>query len=125
MAPNSEEAYASAAKAKGFPVNTITLEDGTKAHWIGTPTAKKVILYFHGVCERERPYSCIERVATCGSSNGILTFSTIGGGYVMYANKACYTAIYAHIVAKPSSDTSVLLLSYGKSIMGRFTASLT
>ena len=47
--PNSEEAYASAAKAKGFPVQTTALGNGTKAHSIGEPTVKKVLLYLHGM----------------------------------------------------------------------------
>lgn len=49
MIPNSGEAYASAAKAKGFPVQTIALGDGTKAHSIGEPMMKKVLLYLHGM----------------------------------------------------------------------------
>ena len=49
MTPSSEEAYASAAKAKGFPVQTIALGDGTKAHSIGEPTVKKILLYLHGM----------------------------------------------------------------------------
>ena len=35
-----------------------------------------------------------------------------GGGYLMYANIANYTALYTNVMAKPGSDMSVLLLSY-------------
>jgi hypothetical protein len=48
-APDSEGAYASAAKTKGFSPETVTLDDGTKAHWIGKPTAETVLLYLHGM----------------------------------------------------------------------------
>jgi hypothetical protein len=38
---------------------------------------------------------------------------SLGGGYVMFANVAHYTALYDHVAAKTGSETSALLLSYG------------
>lgn len=48
IAPTVEEAYLALAKQKGFTPSSITCADGTKAFWIGSPKAKKVILWFHG-----------------------------------------------------------------------------
>ncbi|KAI9867757.1 MAG: hypothetical protein M1830_005755, partial [Pleopsidium flavum] len=45
--PSTTETYEAFAKQKGFPPESITLEDGTKAHWLGKKTADKVIINFH------------------------------------------------------------------------------
>ncbi|KAM0805583.1 Alpha/Beta hydrolase protein [Usnea florida] len=41
-------AYPAFAKKRGFTPKDVTLPDGTKAYWFGSPSAEKVILWFHG-----------------------------------------------------------------------------
>ncbi len=48
ITPTLDEAYFAYAKKQGFQPKDITLTDGTKAYWIGDPSAEKVILWFHG-----------------------------------------------------------------------------
>lgn len=40
--------YHSIAKKRGQTPNTVNLYDGAQGHWIGSPNAKQVLLYFHG-----------------------------------------------------------------------------
>lgn len=44
----TESAYKRVAKRHGTPVDSETLASGIKVHWIGSKTAEKVILFFHG-----------------------------------------------------------------------------
>ncbi|KAL2038135.1 hypothetical protein N7G274_009082 [Stereocaulon virgatum] len=46
--PSLDEAYPAYAKKEGFKPQNITLTDGTKAYWIGNPSADKVLLWFNG-----------------------------------------------------------------------------
>lgn len=48
MNPSTESGYLDLAKSKGFQPETTILDSGLKLHWIGSKTAKKVFLYFHG-----------------------------------------------------------------------------
>lgn len=48
MTPLLDEAYPAFAKKEGFTPENIELADGTKAYWLGSKDAEKVILYFHG-----------------------------------------------------------------------------
>lgn len=41
-------AYPAFAKERGFIPKDVTLPDGTKAYWLGDPSAEKVIIWFHG-----------------------------------------------------------------------------
>ncbi|TVY86225.1 ATP-dependent RNA helicase, partial [Lachnellula willkommii] len=44
----TDDNYIIACKKRGVQPNSITLEDGTRANWIGDPTAEKVLINFHG-----------------------------------------------------------------------------
>jgi acetyl esterase/lipase len=46
--PLTTPAYLDFAKANNFTPDTLTLDDGTQAHWFGSRHAKKTILYYHG-----------------------------------------------------------------------------
>lgn len=48
IAKPTDEAYLISAKQNGFETNTLYLEDGTAAHWIGDSNAEKLIVNFHG-----------------------------------------------------------------------------
>ncbi|KAF6232796.1 hypothetical protein HO173_009010 [Letharia columbiana] len=48
LLPDLDVAYPAFAKERGFPPKDVTLPDGTKAYWLGSPSAEKVILWFHG-----------------------------------------------------------------------------
>lgn len=44
----TERRYLALAKAKGFEPETLVLEGGLKAHWVGSSKAERVLLYYHG-----------------------------------------------------------------------------
>ena len=44
-----DEMYPAYAKKQGFKPESITLSDGTKAHWVGNKDAEKVVIWFHGL----------------------------------------------------------------------------
>lgn len=44
----TETSYLNFAKEKKFQPDTDVLESGTKVHWLGSKSAEKTILYFHG-----------------------------------------------------------------------------
>ncbi|TVY17975.1 Steryl acetyl hydrolase 1 [Lachnellula arida] len=44
----TDDNYITACKKRGVQPNSITLEDGTRANWIGDPTAEKLLINFHG-----------------------------------------------------------------------------
>jgi hypothetical protein len=48
LAPPTDDAYLTWCKNKGVTPNSEVLEDGTRAHWIGSSKASKLILNFHG-----------------------------------------------------------------------------
>lgn len=48
LAAPTDDAYLVACKKRGFTPNSEILEDGTRAHWIGSSKAEKLILNFHG-----------------------------------------------------------------------------
>ena len=48
--------YLQYAKDNGFTPETIMLPSGVQAHWFGSSSAKKLIVYFHG---RIRPYAAL------------------------------------------------------------------
>ncbi len=48
LLPSTDEAYATACKARGIKPQSEILEDGTWAHWIGDPKAEKLVMNFHG-----------------------------------------------------------------------------
>jgi acetyl esterase/lipase len=47
-APSTDAAYESFCASKSLKPDSEILQDGTKAHWIGPRTAKKLIIHFHG-----------------------------------------------------------------------------
>jgi len=47
-APSTDAAYESFCAFKSIKPDSEILQDGTKAHWIGPRTAKKLIIHFHG-----------------------------------------------------------------------------
>lgn len=46
--PSTEANYLDFAKKRGFQPDTDVLSSGLKIHWLGTKTAEKILLYFHG-----------------------------------------------------------------------------
>lgn len=48
LPPNTEATYLEFAKKQGFQPDTDVLESGTKVHWLGSKTADKVLVFFHG-----------------------------------------------------------------------------
>jgi hypothetical protein len=44
----TDDAYGIACKKRGVQPQSEILEDGTKAHWLGSSKAEKLILNFHG-----------------------------------------------------------------------------
>lgn len=52
ISASTDEAYITFAEAQGFkPVSTNLPEDAT-AHWIGSPDARRILVFFHGKCRR-------------------------------------------------------------------------
>ena len=48
MLPTTDKAYPTWARGKSLEPDTAVLASGLKIHWIGKPSAQKVLLYFHG-----------------------------------------------------------------------------
>lgn len=48
ITPTVEESYTALAKQKGFAPESVTCADGTKAFWIGSTKAEKVVIWYHG-----------------------------------------------------------------------------
>ncbi|KAE8331415.1 alpha/beta-hydrolase [Aspergillus sergii] len=48
ITPSTEEVYCKFVASQGLEAQTITLSDGSRAHWLGNPSAEKVLLFFHG-----------------------------------------------------------------------------
>jgi hypothetical protein len=48
LAPPTDDAYLAACKKRKLTPNSEILEDGTRAHWIGSSMAEKLIVNFHG-----------------------------------------------------------------------------
>ncbi|ORY15269.1 alpha/beta hydrolase fold domain-containing protein [Clohesyomyces aquaticus] len=82
--PATTPTYDAWAKAQGFAPETTTLPSGTLAHWIGNPSAKKLIVYYHG------------------------------GGYVIPANagQMQYLSDMKDALIAQGTDTAVVLLAY-------------
>ncbi|TVY39921.1 Steryl acetyl hydrolase [Lachnellula subtilissima] len=48
IAAPTDDNYITACKKRGVQPNSIILSDGTRANWIGDPSAEKLIINFHG-----------------------------------------------------------------------------
>jgi hypothetical protein len=48
--PPTDDSYVTACKKRNFTPNSVVLQDGTRAHWVGSSKAAKVIINFHGMC---------------------------------------------------------------------------
>ncbi|KAL4892005.1 alpha/beta-hydrolase [Aspergillus ambiguus] len=48
LSPSTDDGYRKFCTCIGLTPDTVTLEDGTRGHWIGDRSADKVVLYFHG-----------------------------------------------------------------------------
>ncbi|PLB43513.1 alpha/beta hydrolase fold protein [Aspergillus steynii IBT 23096] len=46
--PPTKSAYETFMKSKGIEPESVTLNDGATAHWIGNKNAKNVVVYYHG-----------------------------------------------------------------------------
>jgi hypothetical protein len=55
LAAPTDDAYLAACKKRGFTPNSEILEDGTRAHWIGSSKAEKLVLNFHGAASYPSP----------------------------------------------------------------------
>lgn len=49
MSPRTEANYLDFAKKERFQPDTLALDSGCKAHWLGNKGAEKVIVYYHGI----------------------------------------------------------------------------
>ncbi|KAI9812883.1 MAG: hypothetical protein M1827_004401 [Pycnora praestabilis] len=84
LSPTTEEQYLTLAKQKGFQPDTVRLQDGTKAHWVGNKGAEKVMVYCHG------------------------------GGYALPATPAHLQFLWEikTLLSDLGSDVAILILSY-------------
>jgi len=48
LLPPTDTVYALACADRKMTPKSLILSDGTRAHWIGNPSAKKLVLNFHG-----------------------------------------------------------------------------
>lgn len=46
--PPTDDVYNALARAKQFEPATTSLPMGAKAHWIGSDSAEKILIFFHG-----------------------------------------------------------------------------
>jgi hypothetical protein len=81
VAAPTDDAYLVACKIRGSTPNSVVLEDGITAHWIGSSKAKKLILNFHG--HYPPPEDGIS----------VLIWK-IGGGYVFPASPAMFEFMF-------------------------------
>lgn len=50
--PTTDEAYASFARAHSFEATVVDLpKSGGKVLWLGNPSAQKVVVCLHGMCQ--------------------------------------------------------------------------
>lgn len=52
--PPTTPTYLQYAKDNNFTPESITLPSGAQAHWFGSRSATKLLVYFHGTCSRVR-----------------------------------------------------------------------
>ncbi|MCJ1254633.1 hypothetical protein MMC24_002448 [Lignoscripta atroalba] len=94
---STDEVYLALGKKKGFPPETITLPDGiTKAHWIGSKNAERIVIWFHG------------------------------GGYCLPAGPGHYAYCHEiwNQLSRPGNEAAVLVLSYSLAPQARYPAQL-
>lgn len=48
LARGNDIIYNAYAKEKGFAPEVLTMEDGTKAHWVGNSKSKNILIWYHG-----------------------------------------------------------------------------
>lgn len=97
ITPTMGEAYASFVKKEGFPPQKIELEDGTKAYWLGSPDAEKIIIWCHGI---PPPFHQTEPKLTLS-----------GGGYNVPPD-AGHLSFASSLTSTTPPRTSVLMLEY-------------
>ncbi|KAL5048546.1 hypothetical protein BDW71DRAFT_195852 [Aspergillus fruticulosus] len=85
-----------ATASEGLNAKTIRLPDGTKAHWLGDPTAEKVLLFFHG------------------------------GGYLLFAVEGHFQLLHESLraVEQQGGKLGVLLLEYDVSLQAPYPRQL-
>ncbi|KAJ5239867.1 alpha/beta-hydrolase [Penicillium chermesinum] len=86
--PTTGECYQKFVTSQGLNAKTVTLPDGTKAHWLGDPTAEKILLFFHG------------------------------GGYLVYATDGHFHLLHESLkaVEQQGGKLAVLFLEYDVSL---------
>lgn len=47
--PTTDEAYEKVTKSLGKKLDTVTLEDGTRGHWIGDRSTEHILVFSHGM----------------------------------------------------------------------------
>ena len=110
LQPSLAELYEDCAKKQGFAPKSITLADGTKAYWIGSSTAEKVIIWCHGLplClfnPLKTPYQIRVEIPNP------LPPSVPGGGYNLPASLG-HLSFCADINTATGHDVAVLFLGY-------------
>ena len=52
ISASTDEAYTTFAETQGFPPISTNLPEDATAHWIGSPDARRILVFFHGKCKR-------------------------------------------------------------------------
>ena len=104
LSPSTDDGYRRFCSAVGLTPDTVTLDDGTRGHWIGDRSAEKVLVFFHG---KHRP-----ETLKLNPTHGLMM---IGGGYAMCAVDGHFKLVWNVIqeAKRNGQNLSVLFLSYG------------
>jgi hypothetical protein len=70
--------YLKFAKDKGFTPESITLPSGTQAHWFGSSSVKKVLVYFHGMSCYARAMAYTDFQQAADMSGRVVKVTTSG-----------------------------------------------
>lgn len=101
LIPPTDDAYLVVCKKRKFTPNSEILEDGTRAHWIGSSKAEKLIVNFHGTYP-----------SSVDSAREMLM--KVGGGYVVPASEFMFEFIFqvVDVLSAQGKSVSALFLSY-------------
>jgi hypothetical protein len=108
----TDDAYAIACKKRGVPPHSEVLEDGTKAHWVGSSKAEKLILNFHGMLLKSSILLTDFIKLDREKRN---TNMQTGGGYVVPAAPEFFEFMFriVNFCKSKGKDVSCLMLAYG------------
>ncbi|BDD60086.1 hypothetical protein MAP00_005249 [Monascus purpureus] len=92
----TDEAYEKVTKSLGKKLDTVTLEDGTRGHWIGDRSAEHILVFSHG------------------------------GGYALYAIEPQFQVLWGLVeeAERKGKKLAVLFLSYDVSVTAPYPRQL-